>query len=740
MSFGCSPADVLKLLEFSTRVYLAFKDANENSEAQVQGLVKEFTTFHVCLTQLGELMKEYGLPMPFPCKDFEATLERCEKTLEPYAEHLVDRKMGVKKFIYTIRYMGMEKEIEGLRKQIQGHYEALNMCISFLQLRLHLETTKQTQRLLDTTPSRTVDLAGRSYSTNALGSASQRAPLALLAPEEHPLYSEWKIFDRWLQREDQRIAHEAQLTNHLPQGHVPATEPSADVQTAAILYHLRQQVDDAILIEENREKRTTAEKRSYLAPSDAMKQKVRNMPPAPPRTYTLETNHSGDFTGFLGFDESRMSTSSATLRPGPSTPSPSPSPSGSPSISSTSNFSPIDWTHSPTNSVNLMPRDTVRTSSVSTNRSSMSFSPDSRPEDTSTAATTPENLMSHTLRRSFSRTSLATLALGEAALNWKRLCRRVQVERKSLEYGPESRECEVRWRYRENTGISLRFVYTSSQNGKPRVWMEQHFPATGPSIPLTTTHVEAAKEIAISIDFPMKSFGKLDKQYTDINYTFTDFAAAKKFQTFLYTNNGADPAELKYDQPVLVVSSDKNSTECRGRNLRLWLRTETLLEQDGPVTFPVLVLLFYTNALEDKGHWVEEPHYAFEWLTDSTYKKDSDTLRLPFSKDPSRCASEKLRKATPDTNAPQKSPSIFSRRNRTDSMEIPNLKRSGTRTSVSSNGSVNSEKNMYGRGLRAGSVNRYGYKEFKIQFRCERDRKAFLEVWREYVKPLGKTA
>lgn len=79
-------------------------------------------------------MKQYGQPMPFPVKDFEATLKRCEKTLDPYADNLVDKKMGVKKIFFTIRYMGMEKEIDGLRKQITGHYQALHMCISFLQL------------------------------------------------------------------------------------------------------------------------------------------------------------------------------------------------------------------------------------------------------------------------------------------------------------------------------------------------------------------------------------------------------------------------------------------------------------------------------------------------------------------------------------------------------------------------------------------------------------------------------
>ena len=112
-----------------------YKDANENSETQVAGLVKEFNTFHKCLAELGELMKEYGQPMPFSCKDFEATLERCEKTLEPYCKNLVDnRRMTVKKFIFTIRYIGMEKEIDGLRKQITGHCQALHMSLAYMQL------------------------------------------------------------------------------------------------------------------------------------------------------------------------------------------------------------------------------------------------------------------------------------------------------------------------------------------------------------------------------------------------------------------------------------------------------------------------------------------------------------------------------------------------------------------------------------------------------------------------------
>jgi hypothetical protein len=605
---------------------------------------------------------------------------------------------------------------------------------------LHLEATKQTQRLLDAAPPRTVTLGGRAYSTSALGFSSQHEPLSLPAPDEHPLFSEWVIFDRWLQSEDERIAREADHSRPLSMGDTPATLSSNNDQTAAILYHLRRQVDDAILIEENRAKRMTAEKRSHLSPSDAIRQEVRNMPPAPSRTYTLDTDHSGDFTGFA---QHQMSSSSATIRPNLSIPSPHSPKSGSPQ--GDSYFGSIDWAQSPTDT--SASHDAGRTASVSTNRSSMSNSPASQPNlsgaDLSPGGTVQENSASFSLRRSISHTSLATMALGETALDWKRICRSVDVERNSVKYKAESKTCEVRWRYREDTGISIRAVYHSSQDGKLRTWIEQHFPATGPSIPLTTTFPDKA----VSIDFPRNSFGKLDKQYTDIKYTFSGYESAEKFQTLLYTNNGADPAELKFDRPILTISSDKNPTECRGRNLRLWRRTETHLEDDGPVTFDVLVLLFYTSALEDKGHWVEEPHYAFEWLSEATFKKESEKLTLVFSKDASRWKSDKLfqrrKSSSASTVAAAKSPSssasIFSRK-RNDSMEIPHLTRSGTRASVVSNGSMKSFKSVLGGGEnpgRLGNLNRFGYSELEIKFQNKKDRRAFLDVWKEYVKSLN---
>ncbi|KAI4951477.1 hypothetical protein J4E91_004187 [Alternaria rosae] len=644
----------------------------------------------------------------FPVKDFEDTLKKCEKTLEPYAEHLVDKKMTVKKFIFTIRYIGMEKEIDGLRKQISGHYQALNM-------RLHLEATKQTQRLLDAAPSRTVNLGGRSYSTNTLGVPSNRAPLALASSDEHPLFSEWKIFDRWLQSEDERVAQEAGLSRPLSLGDTPAAFSTGDDQTAAVLYHLRRQVDDAIFIEENRAKRATAEKRSHLVPSDAMKQQVRNMPPAPLRTYTLETDHSGNFTMF---GQENWSDSMGSIRP-----------SLNLQPSSPDYFASVDWTQSP------MPRslEPNGTPSSSTVACSESFSPAS-PSSTGTASEKP---LSPTLRRSRSRTSLATIALGDAALDWKRICRNVQVERKSLKYGSENHECEVRWRYREDTGISLRTGYPSSQDGKFRTWTEQHFPATGPAIPLTTTYVDGA----VSVDFPRGSFGKLNKQYIDIKYTFISHESANKFQTLLYTNNGADSANLEFDRPILSISSDQNPTECRGRNLRLWRRTETHLADGGLVTSEVLILLFYTSALEEKGHWVEEPHYAFEWLTESVYKKDSDKLTLLFSKDASRWATDKLfkrRKSSTQAGSEAANPSL---KKRNDSMEMPRFSRSDSGASGSLNGSPIRLKDISGGGgggfSRAANLNRFGYSALEIKFQSRKDRMAFLDIWKQYIKPLN---
>jgi hypothetical protein len=100
----------------------------------VASLVHEFAGFHQLLVNLGELMTEYGKPLPIPCPDFQQMLKRCQDAIEPYKDNLVDRKMSVKKFIYTIKYIGKEKEIEHLRTQISSHCQRLLICINVLQV------------------------------------------------------------------------------------------------------------------------------------------------------------------------------------------------------------------------------------------------------------------------------------------------------------------------------------------------------------------------------------------------------------------------------------------------------------------------------------------------------------------------------------------------------------------------------------------------------------------------------
>ena len=101
----------------------------------MKAFVKEFSDFHQCLLQLEELMKEYGKRLPLPIAGFKDTLVRCQTTLLPYLTHLVDnRSMTWKKAYYTIQYIGKEKDLESLRKQILGHYQALQVHLQFVNM------------------------------------------------------------------------------------------------------------------------------------------------------------------------------------------------------------------------------------------------------------------------------------------------------------------------------------------------------------------------------------------------------------------------------------------------------------------------------------------------------------------------------------------------------------------------------------------------------------------------------
>jgi hypothetical protein len=616
--------------------------------------------------------------------------------------------------------------------------------------RLNLESSKREQRLLAEPRHRALSLGGQWYSSGALNASTQSSPsspLALPAPEEaHPLYKDWEMFNRWLKNEDERMNHDLQLVPRPSSwGDTPAAAPSGDAEISAVLYRLQCEVQDAILFEENRAKRTAIERRSHLAPSDAMKQQVREMPPAPrQRINTLDTVTSAGSYSY--FDtHNTMDASTATMRPDASTPSPKASPSTSPRIEE-EYFTSNPWVHSPSASPIIQSNGRLSFSTIGSRNSITSDSHLSPLHglgiNSSTAHTTPDTALSTTIRNSLSTPYLAPIALPNSIMSLNKLCRKVKVERKStsLVHGKsrdifERETCDVHWCYREDRGISLIAKYRSTRTNHVKVWTQQDFPAIGPAIPLTTTI-----DGEVSIDFPRGSFGVLDKSWTDIRYTFPDTESSVVFQSLLYTNNGKDPGELLFDRPIRSLSSDKNKPECRGRNLRLWRRTEILAQADGPASANVLILLFYTSCLEEKGHWVEEPHYAFEWLTESICKKKSDSLTLAFSKDPEKWSSDKLfqrRKSSSSSIAPT-SPISTKRK---DSMEIPGITRSGT--GASSAASIKSTRTFFARSkasTRIGNMNAFGYAKFDIEFQNTRDRRDFVEIWQKHVKGLGSAA
>lgn len=588
---------------------------------------------------------------------------------------------------------------------------------------------------------------GGQWFTNSTVSAPN-TPLALPAPEDsHPLYKDWQMFNRWLKSEDDRLAQELELARpaRASWGDTPRVAADGDAESANILYHLRREVEDAILFEENRSKRTASEKRAHLAPSDAMKQQVREMPPAPPmRTYTLDTEHSGNFSRFE--HHASMGDSVATLRQEAGTPSPKSTPMGSPPAEH-GYFLHNQYSPGPLSPMSIQDPSRLSVSTIGSSISMDSRSPSIAGLGISTRGTTPENAIPN-LHPRLSSAWMAPFTIGGAALEWTKLARKVDVERQFSErmngkdhVVHEHQECDIHWKHREDSGISLRALYRSKKDGKPRVWTMQDFATTGPSIPLTTTI-----DGEVSLDFPRGSFGRLDKQWTDIKYTFANAEHAVDFQTLLYSNAGKDKAELLFDRPVKTISSDKHKPECRGRNIRLWKKKEMRLESDGPVWVDILVLLFFTSCLQEKGHWVEEPHYAFEWLTTSTIDDDSSKLKLVFSKDASKFAGDKifgrrkLSSASGSSNETPRSPTIaFAKRK--DSMEIPGIARTGTRDSIASDAaSIRSSYSIFGKkgaSSRTGKLNCFGYSKLEIEFQYKKDRKAFLEVWQKYVKAMS---
>jgi hypothetical protein len=453
---------------------------------------------------------------------------------------------------------------------------------------------------------------------------------------------------------------------------------------------LRREVEDAIKIEENRPKRIAAERKISLFPREEVRQEMRDRLVMRRRTHSLDTDDTENLSLAPNI---AMGTHTDVRGSTPLTPL-SASPhfvQQNPNVIDLGDLSLGDADHD----IKVIPH---------------------------AAATTPEPRLTE---RTLSNKSLATVALEKDVLEWQKLCSAVKVERKVERTAfrrTEARSCDVHWRYEDDTGLSLRSVY-HDRFGLIRTWITQHFPATGPPIPLTMSHPDGD----VSIDFPGKSFGKLERQYTDVRYTFANHEDSRRFQELLYTNGGKEKAQLLYDCPVLTISSNLNKPEGRGRNVRLWRKTERNTD--------VLILLFYTSALpEDKAHWVEEPHYAFEWLGKSV-KTHSDNLTLTFSKKLETRTSNSLIEIQESYNDKfskdqiQGSGIVDSTHRLDDTDDIRSSMSMRTNSSWTDSVSGNSMKRSNPNG------NRFGYDRLEIKFENHVDRMAFVDIWTSHAKP-----
>jgi hypothetical protein len=237
--------------------------------------------------------------------------------------------------------------------------------------------------------------------------------------EAEQLCQDWVVFKKWLKSENERVAwQEAQtLPRPLSCGVSPPNGSTAEEETAAIIYQLRRQVEDALVVAENRAKRLAREKGQHIAPGDAaemrqMRHEVEKMP-------QLRPAHTFDSGFEEGPDNDAMEDSTQTIRL-------QPSPSSSSPVGSPDCFGSFGSVHSP-HLPSPLGLSVGRASSVATTDSEASgMSSFSYPSVSpfSTANTTPED---RPLRSKLSVTSLATLTLGEGALQWTVLCKRVEV-------------------------------------------------------------------------------------------------------------------------------------------------------------------------------------------------------------------------------------------------------------------------------------------------------------------------
>jgi hypothetical protein len=553
---------------------------------------------------------------------------------------------------------------------------------------LRLEITKETQRLLGGS-----SLSARTHVSTDLSDHSLLAE----TPQSYAndLYREWFVFESRLKAEERRLASEGIENYSTPREARLPIPRNGDEATATVLFRLKRQVEDAVLIEGKRTNISTTGKRSHLGPCNGMKQAAHNMSP-PLQTYTLDTQYSKPPQSASGEDTH---------------------------FSPTSPQGPLDT---------LMPP--YRTSFVSTTYSSAYMPSDSRSSiairSTGTADTSLEDAMSSFAIKSIG-TTLAKWVLESGGSEWRRLCRKVQVERESKWEGrimKESRKCDLHWQYRDDGGISICSAYRSEQNHKTHGgWTLQQFTSLGPGIPLITSITDDITEI----EFPQGSFGRLEKGFTNIRYIVNKPETSMKLQTFLYTNNGKEAANLLYDRPIFTIVSNLNNPELRERNLRLWRRNEV---HNGSC-IDVVYILFYTNALlEPEAHWVEEPTTAFQMLTDVVDNKLSDRVTLVFRdrKSSSKWGTADLLRREPRPSSPRWRTG-YSSESLQDTSEMVSQDSDPMQTTLSPHAKDTESSKPTFDELK--SFNRFGYSQLEIKFRSKSDCRDFLNIWRQTLDP-----
>ncbi|KAF2758083.1 hypothetical protein EJ05DRAFT_376600 [Pseudovirgaria hyperparasitica] len=687
MSFGWSVTDVVKLVELSAKVYMAFNDASKNSTVQVQALVRELKNFNTSLSLLQNLLEKYGKCVPLVFADFEKTLKECETFIKPYVDALIDRGKSVNKGYHTIAFAWKDKDVERFRAQIHGHVQALLIHTQYLNLQLTLEA----QHLQP--PERTLPIPIRHGRLSA-SSINQTRGLAQTETSDPLLLQDES--NRLKDFLEDIIANKAQPAAVRGLGIAqPRLAVSVDLD---VLLKLKDDISDVLERAENRNKRIAFEQinhdkhSTYGSPGKMTiletpegspipgiqiddpaeaKDIWTHLPPRalkePSRAGTARTVDSGIDLESV-YDEYEASSSGSVSAPVFRNPweessSMSPTRPRPESVSSVRTVSTIS---------------TGRTSWRASHGSAYAVTPGITPLSTPSAG---EMLVgSHTSPT----TGMVPLDLPPSSFVWQLASDTAELEYLVDKTWRKPVPCTVSFCRRQDGGLSLRATLKTDKGGS----VYQHLPPQNSPIPLAM-HGVVRNQPKTYITFPQGPRGTYrPPSIKDMKLTFSTTEDCKLLQKEMYHNQ-----ELVYSRNVRLVESNKQVEECRNTSVRLF--------RDGPY----LTLLLYTNR-RDKPIWIEEYHVAFERLSSSTLRKSSSKdVKLVFSKNAAEHAGGKL----------------LRRLSSMSSQERPQVRRSPTTSSGES--SITVSKGF--------PMNQHKLNWIEIHFDTAGDRNEFVRIWND---------